>query len=351
MGIGSHGGSAAAAQPRPWLRGLRIASPAVPLHAHLWSTLPRLQHALRPRPAPEAVPWECFLDDPQVGRIRLNGRFRREADPRAALLLLHGLGGTADSHYMLRMARAAHQAGLTCLRLNLRGSDRQGEDFYHAGLTADVHAALAAPELAGYDDLFLAGYSLGGHVALRAATEEGDPRLRAAVAVCSPLDLSLGQRLIDRPGSWIYRHYLLRALNAIYAGVAARRPVPYPLEAALRIRTIREWDDRIVAPRHGFAGAADYYARMSVAGRLDRLRIPALLLNAEHDPMVSSQDVRPLAQAPRLTARFLPQGGHVGFPARIDAGLARNGETAPGPPFAGGIEAQLLAWLRARAAA
>lgn len=312
------------------------------LLSHLWTTVPRLRHSVRPRPVPEARPWETWIDDPQAGRVRVNGRFRPEANLEEALLVVHGLGGCIDSHYMGRIARTASTAGLSYLLLNLRGSDRQGEDFYHAGLTADLHAALASPELAPFRHLYLVGYSLGGHVALRAATEEGDPRLRAAAAICSPLDLALSVERIDAPESWIYRRYLLRSLNQVYAGVAARRPVHYPVEQAQRIRAIREWDDRIVAPRHGFADAADYYAQMSVSRRLDRLRVPALLLNTEHDPMVPAPAVRPVAQASRLTTRFLARGGHVGFPARIDTGLVPHA----GLPKDAGLEAQLLAWLR-----
>jgi len=312
----------------------------MPLLPHLWTAIPRLRHSFRPIPAPPSRPWEGWVEDPQAGRVRLNGWFRQEPGGDEALLLVHGLGGSVDSHYMLQAARAAQTAGLPCLRLNLRGSDRQGEDYYHAGLTADVHAALAAPELAPYSRLYLLGYSLGGHVALSVAAEEGDPRLMAAAAVCSPVDLALSVLSIDAPSGWPYRRYVLHSLNQIYAGVAARRPVPYPVEKALRIPTIREWDDRIVAPRHGFLDAADYYARASVVQRLNRLRIPALLLNAEYDPMVSAATVRLGVSSPRLTVRFLREGGHVAFPAWIDTGLA------PGE----GLEAQLFAWLRAAAA-
>lgn len=311
----------------------------MPLLPHLWTAIPRLRHSFSPISAPSSRPWEAWVEDPQAGRVRLNGWFRREPGGDEALLLVHGLGGSVDSHYMLRAARAASSAGLSCLRLNLRGSDRQGDDYYHAGLTADVHAALAAPELAPYSRIYLLGYSLGGHVALSVAAEEGDPRLVAAAAVCSPVDLALSVLSIDAPAGWLYRRYLLRALNQIYAGVAARRPVPFPVEKALLIGTIREWDDRIVAPRHGFRDAADYYARASVVQRLDRLRIPALLLNAEHDPMVSAAAIRLANVSPCLTVRFLREGGHVAFPARIDTGLA-SGE---------GLEAQLFAWLRAAA--
>jgi predicted alpha/beta-fold hydrolase len=308
------------------------------LTGHLWTIAPRLRHALRPFGCPESCAWETVVDDPQVGRVRLTGRFREMPGSEEAVLLVHGLGGCIDSHYMPRGAAAAEAAGLSCLRLNLRGSDRLGEDYYHAGLTADLHAALASPELARYRRLYVLGYSMGGHVVLRLATERVDPRVAAVAAICAPVDLARSQAEIDAPPFWIYRRYLLTNLKNLYAAVAARRPVPYPVERLDEIRTFLQFDDRIVAPRHGFASAADYYARASVASRLAHLQVPALLLNSELDPMVPARSVRPaLAGAsPLLRVAWLRGGGHVTFPRGLDAGL---GEGA-------GVDAQVIGWLR-----
>jgi uncharacterized protein len=287
---------------------------ALDLMPHLWTLSPRLRHAVRPGRAPESRLWEMVVDDPHVGPVRLTGRLR-ELPGDDLLVLVHGLGGSVDSHYMVRGAKAAEAAGLSCLRLNLRGADRGGDDYYHAGLTGDLHAALASPEAARYRRILMLGYSLGGHVVLRLATEAADPRLKAVAAVCAPIDLSLSVVEIDSPGFWLYRRYLLRSLSDIYRAVAARGPVPYPVERLGEIRLIREWDDRIVAPRHGFADAADYYARMSVAPRLPDLRLPALLLNSECDPMVPARAVRPALEreSPMLQVDWV-RGGHVAFP-------------------------------------
>jgi hypothetical protein len=267
------------------------------------------------------------VEDPDVGPVRLTGYLTRPEDARDVIVLVHGLGGCADSGYMPGAARAASEAGLASLRLNLRGSDRLGEDFYHAGLTEDLRAAVASPELAGFDRVFVLGYSMGGHVALRYGTENGDrldSRVEAVAAICAPLDLAASGAVMDRPAFWVYRRYLLRHLLEIYRAVAARRPVPIPVEEAERIRLFREWDDRIVAPRHGFESAADYYARASVGPRLDRFGRPdrsdrsgprALLVVAEDDPMVPAETVRPALEGREtgLRVRWVPSGGHIGF--------------------------------------
>jgi predicted alpha/beta-fold hydrolase len=302
------------------------------LRGHFWTVAPLVRHRLRGPRLSAARPWETSLEDPGIGRVRLSGGLREVPGSREILVLVHGLGGGAGSHYLGGGTAAAEAAGLSSLQVDLRGSDRRGEDFYHAGLTADLHAVLASEELRRYERVYVLGYSLGGHLTLRLGAEAGDPRLVAVAALCSPLDLALSQREIDSPSRWPYRRYLLKGLVDIYAAVAARRPVPLPIERARRIRTIREWDDRVVAPRHGFADAADYYARESVAPRLSALRVPALLLASEWDPMVPAHTLRAALTrpAPRLQVRWIAGGGHVKLPRALE------------------VDRRVVEWLRAQ---
>ncbi len=335
------------------------------LGPHLWTVAPRLRHSVRPLAAPAAEPWQTVVADPAIGPVRLTGLLRRCAPGRGVaaggelVVLVHGLGGTIHSHYMRRGALAAEDAGLSCLRLHLRGADDSGEDYYHAGLTADLHAALASPELRQFRRIYVLGYSLGGHVVLRFAIEPGDPRVAAAAAVCAPLDLARSQEAIDAPERWLYRRYLLSNLGRLYAAVAARRPVPLPVEEVARLRRLRDYDERVVAPRHGFTDAEDYYRRASVGPRLGELRLPSLLVNSEGDPMVAESAVRPALErpAPRLAVRWVAGGGHVGFPSGIDLGLEveeRGGDEAGREGAAGRergeaartVDGQVLGWLR-----
>lgn len=307
------------------------------LAGHLWTIGPRLRHGVAPLAAPPARPWRLEVGRDQHGAIHVSGLLSEAPEADTLLLVVAGLGGSSASHYALRAAGAAAAAGLSCLRLDQRGCDRRGDDFYHAGLTADLHATLASPELAGYARLLIAGYSLGGHVVLRLATEALDPRVPAVAAVCAPLDLGLSQAAIDRPEVWVYRRYVMRSLQGIYAAVAERRPVPVPLAEARKIAHIREWDERIVAARWGFDGAAGYYRDASVAERLDRLTLPALLVASTGDPMVpagSLETVLARTSSP-LEVTWTHAGGHVAFPPDLDLGLG-------GPP---GLEAQVLGWL------
>ncbi len=313
------------------------------LSGHLTTVSALVRRRLAGGPAPQATEWSTTVVDPKVGEVRLTGRFGEgagqttRADARRLLVGVHGLGGSAESRYLWQLARSAQAAGWAVLRLNLRGADRSGEDFYHGGLTADLHAALADPSLAGYEQIVVVGYSLGGHMALRWATEKGDPRVAAVAAVCPPLDLAAGQRAIDRPTARLYRWYLLGHLREIHGACSRRREQPVSVAEAARISTLLEWDERIVAPRHGYEGARDYYEQASVASRLDRLRVPALLVATQGDPMVPASTVRGAlpAASSRIDIRWVRGGGHVAFPRQLDLG-----ETATP-----GLCPQLLAWV------
>ena len=317
------------------------------LLGHLWTLAPNLRHRARPWLAPPATAWSTSLHDPDVGEIELTGALHRCADPtagasRALVVAIHGLGGTIDSHYVVRTAQAAVAAGMDCLRLALRGADRRGADFYHAALTADIAAALQSPALAGYRDLYVLGYSLGGHVALCHALAPSDPRVRAVASVCAPLDLAASGAAIDHPRASLYCGHVLAGLKEIYAAVARRRPVPTPLASVLRARTIRAWDRLAVVPRFGFVSVDDYYQRASVGPRLAGAQIPALVLSARADPMIPAATVAPhVCELPaHVTHRWIDQGGHVGFPANLRLGLTG---------AAHGLHAQVLAWLRQHA--
>lgn len=306
------------------------------LLGHLLTVGPFVAYGLRPPLAPPSVPFAVDVPDERHGKVPVRGRLST-AGRRACIVAIHGLGGDATSPYLVAFARAAWDRGHDVLCMGMRGSDGDGDDVYHAGLHGDVAAVLASPALARYERLRLVGFSLGGHLALRAATSTPDPRLRAVAAIGSPLDLSLGQVAIDAPHRWPYRRHVLASLRDLAERAVARGRIATPLHAVARVRTLRDWDERIVAPRFGFDGADAYYASESVAPHLAHLAVPGLYVGAAHDPMVPESTVRPaLAGASAsLDVRWLGPAGHIGFPAGLDLGeRARRG-----------FEPQLLSWL------
>ncbi|MDQ1346780.1 MAG: hypothetical protein QG573_149 [Acidobacteriota bacterium] len=305
-----------------------------------WTVAPAALSYFRPPRVPPGEPFRLEVEDPTVGTVALSGALHAPASARNLLVALHGLGGSAESSYLRRLAAAAVAAGFACLRLNHRGAELEAQDYYHAGLTIDLESVLAAEELARFERVGVIGFSLGGHVALRYAAERPgttDPRLVGVAAVCAPLDLDRGATALDGPGTWLYRRYILPGLRKQVDAVEKLRPVPSDRDRRARVRGIREWDSLVVAPRWGFASAEDYYARASVAPMLDRIALPAWIIESENDPMVPAWTLTSaLARVSSTTeVTWTPRGGHVGMPADLDLGR----------PGAKGLHAQLLAWI------
>ena len=155
-------------------------------------------------------------------------------------------------------------------------------------------------------------------------------------AICAPLDLAACCDWIDRPSGWLYRRYLLGMLMEIYRSVAARHSVPLPVGEADRIRSQREFDHRVIAPRHGFAGVDDYYRQVSVGPHLGAIEGRVLLVMAEDDPMIPhANQLAHLDRAPANVDTRWARGGHVAFPRHLHLG-------EPGPL---GLEEQVITWL------
>ena len=306
------------------------------LAGHFWTIVPHLRAGRRGPGGAAGRPWATEVSDARIGRVRLTGLLAEPPGARALLVLVHGLGGSAASAYVTRAARSAQSAGLATLCLSLRGADGSGEDIYNAALTADLEAAVTSPEAARYAAALGLGFSLGGHLVLRYAAGEPDPRLRAVAAVCAPLDLAACQAAIDRPSRRLYRSYLLARLRRAALAAELRGRLPATMRELARVRTIREWDRRVVVPRFAFADPDDYYRSASVGPHLGALAVPALLVASVHDPMVPAATLRPwLERAARLEVRWAARGGHLGFPAGLDIG----------EPGGRGIDGQVVAWL------
>ena len=81
------------------------------------------------------------------------------------------------------------------------------------------------------------------------------------------------------------------------------------------MRSFIPFDDKYTGPIHGFAGAADYYARSSCLQYLPSIRVPTLLVQAGDDPFLTpSCYPQEAARTNRFLSLQMPRhGGHVGF--------------------------------------
>jgi uncharacterized protein len=103
----------------------------------------------------------------------LHGILNQPAESRdlPLIVLVHGLTGCAESHYMRASAAILLRRGFTVMRLNLRGAGPSRPfcvEQYHAGRSEDLLAVLAQlPEHLTGSGVVLVGYSLGANQVLK----------------------------------------------------------------------------------------------------------------------------------------------------------------------------------------
>lgn len=253
---------------------------------------------------------------------RLVARLHRPktGSARPCAVLIHGLTGSEDSAYILETAHRLLTDGWPVLRLNLRGAGPSRalcRGQYHAGRSEDLADALAGlPEDAVGRGIVAIGYSLGGAMLLKYLAEQGaGGPVRAAVTVSVPIDLAAAAYRFQAARNLVYH----RAMLAWMKSEALAGPVTEAERAAVSgARSVVEFDDRFIAPRNGFAGAADYYERCKPLCFLPGVAVPVLALHARDDPWVpaAAYEAFDWAENRNLTLGLSDGGGHVGFHAR-----------------------------------
>jgi predicted alpha/beta-fold hydrolase len=235
---------------------------------------------------------------------------------------VHGLGGSVDAPYVLGAARLAHHAGANVVRLNQRncgGTEHLTPTLYHSGMSGDLAAVVR--ELASRDGLcrlLVAGFSMGGNLALKMAGEMGEaapPALRGVCAVSPALDLRATTENLERPSNRAYEWTFVRGLRRLVERKTELYPSLYGTRGLERLRTVRDFDELYTAPYGGFADADDYYERASALGLVGRIRVPTLVIQAQDDPLVPFAPLRQAAipANPAVVAATPPHGGHVAF--------------------------------------
>jgi uncharacterized protein len=240
------------------------------------------------------------------------------------VVLLHGLEGSSESHYMQGITAKAYKAGLNVVRMNQRtcgGTEHLTPTLYNSGLSGDyrhVIQDLVATE--GLDRIWLVGYSMGGNLVLKAAGELAgtESALAGTVAVCPNIDPTQCVIELERPSNWIYHRHFLNRLKARLRRKAALSPEKWNLAGLDDIARISEFDDRYTAPDGGYRSGADYYDRAGAHHVLKCIAVPTTIITAQDDPFIPySMFTAPLIQANPFIRLIAPRhGGHCGFVQR-----------------------------------
>jgi predicted alpha/beta-fold hydrolase len=277
----------------------------------------------RPRRFPGLPPAaDRYFDVEPRTRVLAHCHWQEDRANHPALVALHGLEGSSSAHYMRGLADKAYARGFNVLLLNQRncgGTEELAEGLYHSGLTGDAdHVIREIAAVDGIRRVVVAGYSLGGNLALKLAGDYGDappPELRTVCAVSPVIELAACVDALERRQNIAYAWNFVRGLKARMRRKSTSHPGRFPVERLREVRTVRQFDEVFTAPHFGFDGASDYYHRASAMRVIDRIRVPVLIITAEDDPFVLLQPFRDpaLTGNPHITLIVTPHGGHCGF--------------------------------------
>ncbi len=271
------------------------------------------------RQVPEVQYERERLDTPDGDFLDID--WSRVAGGNRLLLVLHGLESSSQRHYVKGLIRLFNRRGWDGLALNFRGCSGEPNRClrtYHMGETSDLDWLIGQlRERDLYRELVIAGFSLGGNVALKYAGEMGDrlpEAISCVIAFSVPCHIASANREIDHWRNRIYRDRFLRSLNAKMEEKARRFPDRVKLDRPLP-KDFRGFDDRFTGPLHGFRDAADYWEQCSSLQFLEGISRPTLLINARDDTFLSAECY------PETVAEHHPHfyfeapryGGHVGF--------------------------------------
>jgi uncharacterized protein len=245
---------------------------------------------------------------------------------RLTVVLLHGLNGSSNSRYIRGVTARAWDAGMNVVRMNMRncgGSEALTSTLYHSGRSDDVGAVIRHfTERFGLEQVALVGYSMGGNMVLKLAGEWGARRPIVAVAtVCPAIDLASCADALHETHNLIYERHFLRALMQHFRHKAALFPGVYQSSGIGPVRSIREFDQKIVAPHCGFSGADDYYYRAASARVIDGIAVPTLILRAQDDPFIRliPETRKRILANPYIELIEPRHGGHCAFLSRRSA--------------------------------
>ncbi|MCP5501868.1 MAG: alpha/beta fold hydrolase [Leptospiraceae bacterium] len=233
------------------------------------------------------------------------------------MILIHGMEGNSDSHYIVTLASSALKRGYGVIRVNLRGCGK-GEGFsgliYNAGKSEDIEEVENFVYKSLSKKIILCGFSLSANMVLKYLGEKNRPRIKYFSAVSPPLDLKSCCEHIDSPRGKFYRDRFLRSFKEkIKKGRVHSNP--NTLKHVFETKTMFDFDDIFSAPLAGYRGALEYYRVCSSKNYIYTIKQKGIIIHADDDPLIPKDEFLRLnwEKVPNVTRILTHGGGHVGF--------------------------------------
>jgi predicted alpha/beta-fold hydrolase len=245
---------------------------------------------------------------------------RRKDAP--VIVIVHGLEGSSEGNYVRGIGEKAFHRGFHVVRMNQRncgGTEALTPTLYNSGMSGDYRAVFE--ELSsgdGFEEIFFAGYSMGGNLVTKMAGEFGSevPKaLRGVCAICPALDLAASADALERWDNYFYQRHFVTGLMSRYRRKHELFPQRYPITGLGPVHTVRQFDNVITAPQFGYRDAQDYYDHVGAKRVAGQIRLPMLLITAQDDPFVpyAAFLAAKINENPAIQFVAPKHGGHCSF--------------------------------------
>ena len=255
--------------------------------------------------------------------VRLTGAYtaqRARPDARGLAVLFHGWEGSVDSTYVLQTGSRLLREGWDVFRLNFRDhgeSHHLNEALFHScRIDEVVHALSDIARRWPRPVTALAGFSLGGNFALRAALRApaAGIALDYALAVCPIIDPGEGLFSLEESAPWFYQAYFMRKWRQSLKAKQKAFPQRQYFELAELKQSLRGLPEALVLRHTDFDSLQAYLDGYSVArDALAAASVPATILTARDDPVIPVGAFEQLRLPPGIELDIADHGGHCGF--------------------------------------
>ena len=246
-----------------------------------------------------------------------------ENNSNRLVVLTHGFEGNSLRPYMLGMAKIFSQNKWDVLSWNCRscsGEINLAFKMYNHGNIDDIERVINhAVSFKKYDEIVLVGFSMGGNITLKYASLKAHPSVKKVIAFSAPLDMKSSTELLGEKHNWLYRLNFEKKLQPkLFEKIAL-----FPDKLTQTDITHKDWNNQLhtyFCKINGYSDLEDFYSNGSALNFIPQLEIPALIVQAKNDPLLSPECFPyDLAnEHPNIHLETPIDGGHCGFPLAGD---------------------------------
>lgn len=222
-------------------------------------------------------------------------------DDKPMLIALHGLTGGSHEVYLRETLAPLTAAGWEACVVNGRGcalSKITTPQLFNARATWDLRTTIKELQILFPNrPLYAVGYSLGANILTNYCGEEGSNCvLRAAVANSNPWNLEVAHVVLN--STWLGVNVYSRTMGRNLMGLYERhkeqmlKNTGIKKEAVEQCKYLYEFDRHVQCPTWGYPTEGAYYRDAQSVDALVAVRVPFLGINAEDDPVSSSNIFR-----------------------------------------------------------